>query len=621
VKVKKRVFLFIVFFFNIFISHSQSQSICEAALNDDWTLVKSLVDSGVDVNTVCYQKQMGKPFRLLEEAVLSKNLDIVRFLVEKGANTNSNETYNPLYFASGNGDLQMVKYFAEELKMKIDTANIIQAACFSPGIEVFKYFIEERKLAIDTINVVKMCSYGSLEKLEYLKSRYKIKIAEISINHDNILISYINSKYSQRIDTNFVKFCISQGIDINSKDKNGNNSLMLCVKNATIDDVNYFIRNGIDLHCRNSEGKNVIDFCNPQNGHYKKIKTLLVEKGLIDPYVLFDALDERNIELIPALVKAGVDLNLIDYRGHTCLEMACQQGEFEVVKLLVESGADINMKLQSNRTLLMYALQRCNYDCVEYLINKGVKTNVADDYGKLDMFFIFSKNCTDEANKLKMLMLMEEKGIDLYRTGKDSHNILVEAAINHDKTTIRYLLEKKGFNINSVTKNGTTIFDMFTNDKQFLKYLFSKATITPDYKKLFYLSSFGNNPEVISYLIDSIKVIKVNDKYQGKPVIVNVRELKIADYLIKKGIDINEKDSEGMTALMVACSHFNLDLVKLYVNSKVDINAKDSYNWTALDWLLDYKNNSRVNDIIDYLIENGAVSGGVDKKERPVVWN
>jgi ankyrin repeat protein len=63
----------------------------------------------------------------------------------------------------------------------------------------------------------------------------------------------------------------------------------------------------------------------------------------------------------------------------------------------------------------------------------------------------------------------------------------------------------------------------------------------------------------------------------------STRPIDIAEALIKRGADVNAKDKDGMTTLMVAASHNNAPMVGLLLQSGSDAAAKNNRNETALD--------------------------------------
>lgn len=69
--------------------------------------------------------------------------------------------------------------------------------------------------------------------------------------------------------------------------------------------------------------------------------------------------------------------------------------------------------------------------------------------------------------------------------------------------------------------------------------------------------------------------------------------------LIKSGIDINIKDSDGRTALMLACDSNYLMVVITLIDSGANVNEKDRLGSTALYF-------ANTQKIIDKLLESGA---------------
>jgi ankyrin repeat protein len=63
----------------------------------------------------------------------------------------------------------------------------------------------------------------------------------------------------------------------------------------------------------------------------------------------------------------------------------------------------------------------------------------------------------------------------------------------------------------------------------------------------------------------------------------STRPIDIAKALIKGGADVNAKDKDGMTALMVAASHNNAPMVGLLLQSGANAAVKNDQGETALD--------------------------------------
>jgi len=73
-------------------------------------------------------------------------------------------------------------------------------------------------------------------------------------------------------------------------------------------------------------------------------------------------------------------------------------------------------------------------------------------------------------------------------------------------------------------------------------------------------------------------------------------------FLLEKRADVNEKDTEGTTALMAAVSQGRIDIVKVLIDKGADVNVKDNSGFTALAMAI----SAGHMDIIKALLENGA---------------
>lgn len=124
----------------------------------------------------------------------------------------------------------------------------------------------------------------------------------------------------------------------------------------------------------------------------------------------------------------------------------------------------------------------------------------------------------------------------------------------------------------------------------------------------------SGNLESVKYLIEEGKV-KMDEKTQNaKTAFLFACEngnLDIVNYLFYKGADMNNKDSDGFTGLMLASSTSKLDIVKFLIGERnVNIDDFNNQGNTALMVAAD----NGATDIVQYLISNGAdVNANMDR--------
>lgn len=105
---------------------------------------------------------------------------------------------------------------------------------------------------------------------------------------------------------------------------------------------------------------------------------------------------------------------------------------------------------------------------------------------------------------------------------------------------------------------------------------------------------------------DTFKAIIDNEIYNMTPLIYDSYSgnLPLAKFSVINGADINLKDENGTTALIMATTNGNLEIIK-YLSDKrgLEINAQDDREFTALMWA-SYNGNL---EIVKYLIEERRV--------------
>ena len=299
---------------------------------------------------------------------------------------------------------------------------------------------------------------------------------------------------------------------------------------------------------------------------------LIIHLILVSPLILHsqDTLlvdylyNKTDIARIKELIDKGADVNKKNQFGTTPLEYACKTGNLEVAKLLIEHGAKINEKIEHNKTVLIDALVENNdYELVKYLLQQGADVNAKDDEGIPTLFYIYPSGQSVFNTRLNLIKLLEKYHADINQTDRNGMNLLFRTASSCDLPATQYIIENKHFNtasIDSLFKKN--IFDFAHCDLDIVKYLLSRKPKNPDYSKLYFGAALSDNVKVVSYILDTLKKADVNerDKFRRTALMLTYSHIsdELTNYLIEKGIDLNARDSFGVSVFMQASYIFNL---------------------------------------------------------------
>ena len=158
--------------------------------------------------------------------------------------------------------------------------------------------------------------------------------------------------------------------------------------------------------------------------------TLHFNGDVIIPNVtsLHDAVDQRNVARINALLEAGADVNSRDVVGHTALHGAAIAGYVAVLNALLDAGADVNAQNEVDLSPLHYAAVE-HVDAVRALLEAGADVNARDI---LDMSPLHW--AADNANTGAVRILLEA-GADVNARDSSGQTPLHEALTGYSTHT------------------------------------------------------------------------------------------------------------------------------------------------------------------------------------------
>lgn len=245
-------------------------------------------------------------------------------------------------------------------------------------------------------------------------------------------------------------------------------------------------------------------------------------------------------KLLTLIESGDVPLEYQDRTGSSLLAIAAQHGQVEIVNSLIDLGIDVEARDRIGKTALMWAGHSKNPEVVRALLDAGADIRARDTVAGTALSWTAGFG---DAESVKALI---EAGADVNVTGSGMLDFtpLIWATINGSPETVNVLIEAGADT----------------------EYMESTSGMTP----LGHAAQIGRG-EIVKTLIDS-------------------------------GVDIDVKDRDGKTPLLVAAekSGGNVETIKTLVEAGADLTATDLRGRNALD-LANTRTDPRAGAVIEYL--------------------
>lgn len=290
--------------------------------------------------------------------------------------------------------------------------------------------------------------------------------------------------------------------------------------------------------------------------------------------------NSQRLKWVRALLKKGLDINLVNVNGQTPLMLAIRSSSLDVVNLLLENGASTQIRDDEGHSPLFYS-------------------TFANDDG-LEKFKVLAEYGWEISNKAQLLNYAARFSGDpellehLIKSGITSSSDLTYLASHNEKSfqvfKLLYYRGLRGVNpradvtplmmacrvpgsdvmVNEILSAGVDLDKKDKDGKTALAYAAENPRGSNVIKKLF---DFGANPSVAKMIGCNPLVIAAS---QSSDKTSALREL------LKSGFSRGERDREGWTPLMRVCMEKpSLENVKCLIKG-TDCSARNRYGDSAL---------------------------------------
>ena len=333
---------------------------------------------------------------------------------------------------------------------------------------------------------------------------------------------------------------------------------------------------------------------------------------------LSSACEERRVDAIHVLLKAGSDTNIADVHGYICLMNAvngyCSK---EVLQAIMDHGADVNPADKTNYTALMLACDKRHVDSIQALLKAGSYTNIADKNGWTCLMYAVYGDCskevlqatidhgadmnaTDKDNCTALMLACANRHVDaihiLLKAGSDtniakidSQTCLMHAAIGHCSSTVLQAIIDHGVEVNATDKHSRTALILACKRK---------------------------HVDAIYVLLKAGTDINIADK-TGETCLIHAAigdcSSEVLQAIIDYGADVNAIDKDSRTALIWACKRKHVDAIHVLLKAGSNTNIADTNGKTCLMYAVDAVCSK---EVLQALIDHGADVNATDKNNR-----
>jgi len=524
----------------------------------------------------------------LHLAVLTSNLEVIKFLIEVGFNPAEKNFIgqNSLYYASGEGHIEIVEYLLETDEEMINEADCqgwtaLLQACKHKRLEVVKLLCEKgANIRATTLEggytaLHTASRYGNLECVKYLIARDKTLLEQkTSISESVLHLAAMND------DIEIIQYFVESGLDPLENDSLNRNTLHLSAKEG---DPEIF-KSLLNMH---PEKINEIDLYGWTPLHYAarnsncKIVKMLCEMGanlkMTGKWDFATAANAAKSTSFLATYHAPTGEN-----GWSALHLASTYAKFHCVQLLVEKDKTlIHAKTELNcNALHLAASNYAETDIVPYLVSCGLEPSEKDVNGANALHH------AAEEGHIENLKWLLENFTELINEVEDRGWTALHFAAKKGNIEIVELLIESGADLKMRTLDGFNSL---------------------------HLAVYHSHLEIVQKLIlksPSLTSETVFANISALHIAAGNADLKLSEFLVQSGMDPLETDSFGKTCLHWAAENNKLANLKYFLhfhNGYVNVSAQGC---TPLHF-------ATVNcsfEAIEYLAENKADFHAKDKE-------
>ena len=247
-----------------------------------------------------------------------------------------------------------------------------------------------------------------------------------------------------------------------------------------------------------------------------------------------------------------------NYKPNVTMSEAIEMGNEKAVQYYLKHGEMVNQKNENGVPLIVLATQNGNISIIKALIKAGAKVNAKDNDGWTALML---------ASNGEVAQLLINANADIDEQNNRGETALMRASSLGHTDVVKVLLQNKADV--SITDNcgGTSLMyasDTLFNEKESVEIVSLLAN-----------AGFTNvNAEGCSWVNQAYGI---ENKTTALILASSRGNANVVKLLISMGADVNQKNSYGETALIEASFLGNIEIVKILLKEGADVNVSSLF--------------------------------------------
>ena len=327
---------------------------------------------------------------------------------------------------------------------------------------------------------------------------------------------------------------------LETKNDKGQTALLLACENGSFEKARELIGKGANVNVRDNNGRTPIMIA-CEKGQTDLLIFLLSNGAeasvLVNSTLLTREFLKEHPELVKFLVNGGDKAETLS--AAPAFLFSSQAADFKAVSEYLASGGNADAVNAAGQTALMLTAANDDAKCVELLIGNGANVNLRDKDGRTALMYAVQKGC-DKAGEL---LLKNKANPNLQ--DKDGKTALMFAA-EQGKLTSTEMLVKYEADITLTDKNG---------------------------QNALMIAAAEGQTDIVRFLAEDCREEKAKDAANRQQDTPGNNKPRPA-YAVKKAVDLNARDNDGNTALMLAARNGHAETFQILARQKsVDFTA------------------------------------------------